>query len=192
MKGLENEIPHTKNSLSHLTSVARIVYVQDIINDKLREDRNFNTESIDIIVEIIDPKHHDVVNSYSIDNVVISNRYISKMITQIGEKEALFEFYKDILTYDTEETETYESKEIYAKKVSSFFEEIPGPCTAEEFIRAVWAASVNPAIPEDQQNPTIAIGYEKPGGRITLFGGDQSKIPVELSHEDKVIVFTNH
>jgi tRNA(Ile)-lysidine synthase TilS/MesJ len=46
------------------------------------------------------------------------------MITQIGEKEALFEFYKDILTYDIDTTGGYESKEVYAKKVSAFFDEI--------------------------------------------------------------------
>ena len=50
-------------------------------------------------VEIIDPKHHDIVNSYSVNNVVISNRYISKMVAQIGEVDALFDFYEDVLSY---------------------------------------------------------------------------------------------
>lgn len=81
-------------------ALANLVYVQDIINKKVKDIPNFDVESIDIIVEIIDPKHYDIVNSYSVNNVVISNRYISKMITQIGEKEALYNFYADILTYD--------------------------------------------------------------------------------------------
>ena len=181
-------------------ALANLVYVQDIIKDKLDENKDFDIESIDIIVEIIDPKHHDVVNSYSINNVesynmnnvVISNRYISKMITQIGEKDVLFDFYTDILTYDEKGSESYQSKEIYAKKVSRFFNRIPGPCTAGEFIRSLYYASVDPSIPESKRNPTIALGYVKPGGRMILFEGDQDSTRVELEEKDKIIVFSNH
>ena len=173
-------------------ALANLVYVQDIINAKKRNDPAFDPESIDVIVEIIDPKHHDIVSSYSVNNVVISNRYISKMITQIGEKEALFDFYADILTYDTEEADTYESKEIYTKKVSRFFDELPKKCTAEEFIRAVYRASTDSSLPKKQRNPTVALGYVKPGGRMILFEGNQSEITVELEKEDKLVVFSNH
>ncbi len=173
-------------------ALANLVYVQDIIHKKMDRNPKFDPDSIDVIVEIIDPKHHDVVSSYSVDNVVISNRYISKMITQIGEKEAIFDFYCDILTYDTGETEEYESKEVYAKNVSTFFEEVPAECTAEELIRAVWDASIDRSVPKEKQYPTIVLGYVKPGGKIHLFAGDQSKDRVKLEAEDKIIVFTNH
>ncbi len=172
--------------------LTNLVYVQDIINKKVKEDPTFDPESIDVIAEIIDPKHHDIVNSYSVNNVVISNRYISKMITQIGEKEALFGFYSDILTYDTADSEEYDSKEIYIKKVSRFFEELPPPCTAEELIRAVFDASTDESIPKEKHNPNIPLGYVKPGGRIVLFSGDQSQIKVHLEQRDKIIVFSNH
>ncbi len=173
-------------------ALANLVYVQDIIHDKMDKNPKFDPETIDIIVEIIDPKHHDVVSSYSVDNVVISNRYISKMITQIGEKESIFDFYCDILTYDEANVDSYESKEVYTKKVSAFFEEVPGECTAEELIRAVWDASIDRSVPPEKRFPTIVLGYVKPGGKITLFGGDQSKIRLKLNAEDKIIVFTNH
>ncbi|MBQ9428077.1 MAG: hypothetical protein IJU41_00885 [Clostridia bacterium] len=173
-------------------ALANLVYVQDIITKKKNSISDFDPESIDIIVEIIDPRHHDIVSSYSVNNVVISNRYISKMITQIGEKEAIFEFYADILTYDEESATGYQSKEVYSKKVSAFFDEIPAECSEEEFIRAVWNSSVDPSVPQDQRNPTIALGYVKPGGNIRLFGGDQSDTQMRLESRDKVIVFTNH
>lgn len=173
-------------------ALANLVYVQDIINNKIAHDKDFDRESIDVIVEIIDPKHHDIVNSYSVNNVVISNRYISKMITQIGEKEALFEFYKDMLTYDSDLTNGYESKEIYAKKVCNFFDEVPAPCTAAELIRAVYYASVSDSLPKDKQYPTITLGYVRPCGDMILFGGDQSKINVELTNKDKLIVYSVH
>ena len=173
-------------------ALANLVYVQDIINRRLKEDPSFDPYRIDMVVEIIDPKHHDIVNSYNVNNVVISNRYISKMITQISEKEALFEFYSDILTYDAEGSDGYQSKEIYVKKLTRFFEEIPEKCTAREFIRAVYDASTDESIPKEKQNPTVALGYVKHGGEMVLFSGDQAQIEVELEERDKIIVFSNH
>lgn len=173
-------------------ALANLIYVQDIINRKMAENPDFDPASIDVIVEIIDPKHHDIVNSYSVNNVVISNRYISKMITQVGEKEALFDFYNDILTYDTDAEDRYESKEVYVKKVTRMFEEIPEKCTAEELIRAVYTASVDENIPDKFKNPISVLGYVKADGEMVLFSGNQADIEVELKKGDKLIVFSNH
>lgn len=173
-------------------ALANLVYVQDIITRKKANDPNFDVESIDVIVEIIDPKHHDVISSYSVNNVVISNRYISKMITQIGEKDAIFDFYTDILSYDNESSDSFDSKEIYTKKVSTFFEELPGECSEAELVRAVWFASIDPSLPPEKRYPTLVLGYVKPGGRVTLFGSDQLSQRVKLEEHDKLIVFSNH
>ena len=173
-------------------TLANLVYAQDTIAEKKRKSAKFDTESIDLIVEIIDPKHHDILRSYSVNNVVISNRYISKMITQIGEKEAIFSLYTDILTYDDGSSDHYTSKEIYTKKVSLFFKEIPGTCTQKQLIDAVWKASTDPSVPEEKRNPTIVLGFVKPGGKVTLFGEGQKEKMVTLEKNDKIIVFTNH
>lgn len=173
-------------------ALTNLIYVQDIINSKKKSDIGFNVNSIDVIVEIIDPKHHDIVNSYSVNNVVISNRYISKMIMQIGEKEALFDFYTDILTYDTDVSEGYQSKEIYTKKINRFFNSTPKKCTADELIRAVYKASADKSLPVEKYNPTVVLGYVKQGENVVLFNGNQSSIKVELGENDKLIVFSNH
>ena len=195
-------------------ALANLVYVQDIVKERVEKGLNTDVESMDIVVEIVNPKHHEIVKSYSVNNVVISNRYISKMMTQIGEKEELFNFYTDILHYDSsdesdadaqgvedvkdvkddnkEEIPVYSSKEIYIKKVDSFFDELPAPSSAYEFVRALYAASVDPSIPVQKRNPTIALGYVKPGGKMFLFCGDQAETKVELEHGDKLIVFSNH
>lgn len=172
-------------------ALANLVYVRDIIANKVKENPNFDVESVDVIVEIIDPKHHDIVNSYSVDNVVISNRYISKMITQISESEALFDFYNDILSYDEEGAAEYSSKEVYIKKVKRYFNEIPAETTADKLVRAIYNASID----EEKMgvvNPTIALGYVKPGGKIVIFGGDLSQINVKLEEKDKLILFSAH
>ena len=114
------------------------------------------------------------------------------MITQISEKEALFDFYTDILTYDMDVSSGYESKEIYVKKVSRFFNEIPSECTAEELIRGLLDASTDCRMPKKEQNPAIALGYVKQNGKVVLFSGNQTEIKVHLEQGDKLIVFSNH
>ena len=171
---------------------ANLIYVQDIISDKVEADPDFDVGSIDVIAEINDPKHHDVVSSYSVKNVVISNRYISKMITQIGEKDAIFDFYQDILVYDENGEEGYDSKEIYVKKAKDFFVELPDECTADKLIRGVFDAYYDPDLPAEKQNISIVLGVVKQDGDISLFSGDQSSVNVKIEEKDKIIVFSNH
>ncbi len=172
-------------------ALANLIYVQDMVRERKEKNPDFDTESIDIIVEILNPKNHDIVTSYSIDNVVISNRYISKMITQIGEKESIFDFYSDILTYDSADAMFNDSKEIYAKRVDEFFEEVPKKCTAAELIRAVYAESTknNAGL---VRHMSLVLGYVKPHGRLVLFTGNQNDISVELEPKDKLIIFSDH
>lgn len=172
-------------------ALANLIYVQDMVRERKSKNPDFNPESIDIIVEILNPKNHDIVTSYSINNVVISNRYISKMITQIGEKESMFDFYNDILTYDSADAEFNDSKEIYAKPVEDFFAEIPKPCTAYELIRAVYNSSIE-GNAGGVQHESVVLGYVKPGGRLVLFSGNQKKINVSLEPNDKLILFSDH
>lgn len=164
-----------------------LIYVQDIILDRKKKDPDFDRNSIDVVVEILNPKNFDVVHNYSADNVVISNRYISKMVTQIGRKQALFEFYSDILTYDEEGATSYESKELYIKEVDRFFDknEIPAKCSARELIWSVFEAS-------PQNNKEIILGYTSSNGKMTIFSGNQDDIQVELRPKDKLIIFSSH
>ncbi len=171
---------------------ANLVYVQDIIRDKVEANPEFDVGSIDVIAEINDPKHHDVVSSYSVKNVVISNRFISKMITQIGEKDAIFNFYQDILEYDDDGGDGYDSKEIYVKKAKDFFAGLPAECTADKLIRGVFDSSYDPDEPAEKQNISIVLGIVKQDGNICLFSGDQTAINVKVEPTDKVIVFSNH
>lgn len=175
-------------------ALANLVYVQEIIREQRRKaaEQHKTLPPVDIIVEIIDPKHHDIVSSYSVDNIVISNRYISKMITQIGEKEAIYDFYNDILTYDREDAGEYTSKEIYAKKVSRFFNELPERCTARELVHAVFEATSDKTLSAEKQNLSVVLGCVKENGKAMLFNGDLSEIQVKLESGDKIIVFSNH
>ena len=171
--------------------LANLVFAQDQIRRRMQE-KDFDPGSIDIIAEIIDPKHYDVVSTYSVRNVVISNRYISKMITQIGEKDALFDFYTDILSYDEEDAVQYKSKEIYIKKASQLLNRMPPPCTVGQLIRGIYEASIDPSLPPKKRNPTLLLGVVKADGEMILFSGDQNKTSIQIEEQDKLIVFSNH
>lgn len=183
------------NESIDVNALANLVFVQDIITEKLNDenDPDFDVKSIDPIIELIDPRHHDVVSSYGSNNAVISNRYISKMITQISEKEEIFDLFKDILTYDYESPDSDDddnNNEIYIKKASDFFETIPQSCTASQLVREVHKAS------KAANNPAMLLGYVRPGvdkqeDVIKFFCGNKDK-KINLQPQDKLIVFAEH
>ncbi len=174
-------------------AISYLIYVRDIITKKVAANPNFDVNSIDVIVEILDPKHYDIIKKYSgeTDNIVISNRYVSKMITQIGEKEEMFTFFQDILSYDEAGTTDYESKEIYIKKVSRYFSELPGPCTAADLVNAVYLATTDPN-PLGNHDEAIVLGYVDAKEKMHLFTGDRNKINITLDNRCKLILFSNH
>ena len=168
-----------------MNALTYLILVQNIIAKKIAEDSKFDQTKLDMVVEILNPRNYDVVSQYSSNNIVISNRYISKMIMQIGEKGSLFDFYHDILTYDDPDEEDADSKELYIKNVEDFFTEIPETCNTLKFVRAVYTAS--PA-----NNKSIVLGYITPEDKMILFGGKQLELDIKLSKEDKLIIFSNH
>ncbi len=163
-----------------LPALANLIYLQSALNKKkLATDNN-----IDIVVEIIEPKHHDIVQNYSKSNVVISNRYVSKIIMQIADKEALFDFYKDILTFDTNGEE---GKEIYIKNCSTYFEEIPTKMNARDFIYSLYSATL-----AKFGEGEVAIGVVDENQNINLFSDNLDEQIVSLNENSKLIILSNH
>ena len=70
--------------------------------------------------------------------------------------------------------------------MSRFFNKLPGKCTANELIKAVYMAST------ENNNPTVVLGYINKMNGMRLFRGDQDNIEVELKANDLLIVFSNH
>ena len=167
-----------------------LIYAKDIIARARKNKRNeqFN---VDIIVEIIDPKHYDIVKSYDINNVVISNRYISKMITQISENYALYNFYVDMMTYDDADTIGYDSNEVYIKKAGDYYSTLPAKdSTMLAVIQNTYTASKH--FWSSKNDFALLLGYVDTLGKMHLFHGDLAKQTINISAEDKIIVYTNH
>ena len=168
------------NENADSSALMYLAYIQDYIKKMLRNHPGYDKKRIKIIVEITNPGHYDIVKGYDMTDAVISNRFTGNIINQIGEKEAIYDFYKDLLRYSPDQP----GKKMQLKKVSSFFRETPPPCTAYDLVCAVFEASVSPA-----DAPILVLGYIKDNGEAIVFSGDLSEINVALSAEDKMIVY---
>jgi len=74
----------------------------------------------EIVIELLDPRHFNIAKSYNIQNTIISNEYISKIITQLSKNRKLYVLYHDLLTYDPADSEE-ETYEVYAYEASDIF-----------------------------------------------------------------------
>ena len=167
-----------------------LVYIQDYIKELLRKNPGYDKQKVKTIVEITDPRHYDIVKGYEMVDAVISNRFTGNIITQIGEKESIYDFYKDLLSYSSDEPGG-QNKKPQLKKVSSFFRETPPTCTAHDLVRAVFEASVSSNVVSEKYYPVLVLGYIKANGETIIFSGDLSEINVSLEAEDKMIVYTD-
>lgn len=167
-----------------------LIYAKDIIA-RARTNKRNEKFNIDIIVEIIDPKHYDLIKSYDISNVVISNRYISKMITQISENYALYNFYVDMMTYDDENAIGYNSNEVYIKKAGDYYSELPAKGSSLlSVIRSTYDASKS--FWSSKNDFAILLGCVDEFGHMRLFSGNLAEQKISLKTNDKLIVYSNH
>ena len=167
-----------------------LIYAKDVIN-RARENKRDVRFNIDIIAEAMDPRHVELIRSYDVDNVVISNRYISKMVTQISEDFARYNLYADIMDYDEMETEVYDGIEIYIKKAGEYFSELPPKnVPVDTLIRSVYEASRR--FWGSEMDFAMLLGYIDTRGKLTLFGGPRDQRRVTITAEDRLVVFSNH
>lgn len=93
----------------------------------------------EIIIELLDPKHLDIMQSYNIKNTIISSQYISTLITQISKNRYLYPVIMQLLSYETigspksgEELESYPAHELFDMPFPLNFK------SASEFVYSVF------------------------------------------------------
>lgn len=167
-----------------------LIYTKDLIKKERIQKRNDGFD-MDIVVEIIDPKHYDVIKSYDVNNVVISNRYISKMVTQISENYALYSFFTDLLNYDNRNLSETQGKEIYIKAAGEYFSKLPPKNTpVSALIREVYRKSLG--FWGSNEDFATLLGVVDSKGNMRLFSGPQDKQTVSLAKDDNLVIFSNH
>ena len=161
-----------------------LMYMDDILQKRRAEDSTFDMSRYNIIVEILNPQNYEAIQGYNPDHVIITNQYISRMITQSSEHEAINTFYRDILTFDDPSLGIYNSKELYLKRAEKFFEEIPGECDAHDLVHAIYKASPS-------YNKQVLLGYFR-DQKHTLFVGDKANMRVQIRPSDRLIFVSDH
>ncbi|MBN2696440.1 MAG: hypothetical protein JXR38_02740 [Bacilli bacterium] len=128
-----------------------------------------------IVIELLNPRNFDIAKSYNIENTIISNQYISRIITQLTKNRDLYPLFMELLTYDAENS----SYEIYTFPAGSFIDgNYPMSFnSASEFIRSVYTNS-------DQQFMPIGILDNQ---RLRIFSGNLDE-PQELVLEKDTLV----
>lgn len=94
-------------------------YDSDVLVTLLMTQELAKKHQAEIIIELLDPRHFDIAQSYNVQNTIISNEYISRLMTQLSKNRHLYDLFIDLLTYDAADaqTQTYEVYTYQAKNV---------------------------------------------------------------------------
>ena len=181
-------LSNNEKSVDHADdeTIASLVRVRELQSVIAKNNPEINVNNIKIVVEILDPKHHDIIKSFNVHNVIISNRLTSKMITQFAFESTLFDLYLNMLVKNDDLSQGRKmdiNSDMYTLKVSECFKEIPEDITAYDLIRSVFESSIK------GDKYVIVIGTIDENGVITLFDKNQMEIKPKLTKDTKLILY---
>lgn len=130
-----------------------------------------------IVLELLNPRHYDIAKSYNIENTIISNQYVSRIITQLSKNPSLYPLYMELLTYDAENA----SYEIYTFPVDTMIQgEWPiSFASASELIHTIY----------DSSNATFMPIGRISSGVVEIFHGNLDHTgPLTIEQGDQLIV----
>ena len=119
-------------------TIATLVRIGELQHKIEIDNPEIDPKKIKIVVELLDPKHHDVIKSFGVHNVIISNRLTSKMITQFSFESSLYGLFLELLVKNREAGSSSNSilnNNMYTLHVKDCFEEIPKDITAYDLVR---------------------------------------------------------
>ncbi len=83
-------------------------------------------QNTSIIIELLNSKHNQIAYRYNKNSVVIiSNKYIAKLLAQISNNQSSYRFFEDVLNYKGQDDEGDSGKEIYIVNCKELIEDIP-------------------------------------------------------------------
>jgi hypothetical protein len=155
-------------------------YDADVLLTLLLTQEIAKKHQAEIVIELLDPKHYDIAKSYNIRNTIISNEYISRIMTQLSKNRRLYDLYEDLLTYDAidSEEETFEVYAYLAKDI--FMNSFPMSFSSvSDFIYSCYQSG---------ENNYIMVGLER-DGILKIFSGNMD-IEEELIIQENDVVIT--
>ena len=163
---------------------ATLIRTREMIKGLEQTVEGFDSNRISVVTEILNPKHYDVVKSYGVDNVIISNRYTSRMVTQFAFKSSLFEFYKRMGSSFSAFGMNSGGADVNVFYAGDILKDVPkGEVTAFSLIRQIFNAS------KRSGNPLVLVGVINEEGKLLVFKGDQRDIKLKISEKTKLVFF---
>jgi len=152
-------------------------YDSDVLITLLMIQETAKAHDAKIVIELLNPRHYDIARSYNIENTIISNQYISRIVTQLSKSPELYPLFMELLTYDADNS----SYEIYTFKASSLIKSELPLCfdSQSELLHAVFDNSGREYMP---------IGYLR-NDTLRIFSGDMDKSEkIIITAEDQLVV----
>ena len=154
-------------------------YDSDVLITLLLTQDIVKKHNADVVIELLNPKHYDIAKCYNVTNTIISNEYISRIITQLSKNRALYPLYMDLLTYDPEDAEE-ETYEVYAYKAGDIFggdfpKQFNSPA---EFIYACYQSS---------QGSFVVIGLYQSTQKVIFKGNLDERQSIVIEPFDTII-----
>ncbi|MDD4315537.1 MAG: hypothetical protein PHC84_00045 [Clostridia bacterium] len=155
-------------------------YDSDVLLTLLMIQDTAKLHKSDIIIELLESKHYDIAQGYNIKNTIISNKYISRIMTQISKDKRLYDIFQDLLSYDTCNG-TKITYEVYTFLAADFLcEKLPMLFSSQsELVVSCYLSS---------NGKYTVIGHVKEG-KTRVFQGDLDKTEeLVIQPNDKLIV----
>jgi len=143
------------------------------IANLLRVSRVAKESGTSLIIELINPRNDQITSRYGIKYSILTNRYISRIISQTSKNPSFYPFVEDLFTYD-DETSKEASYEIYiheASELIAFGKEKTFAFTSPSHL-------VRSFYEQNSDDPYIVIGI------IDEDEGDPSRYSVKLFTDD--------
>lgn len=131
-----------------------------------------------LIVELHDPKNYEIVKNYNVSNTILSNKYLSHIISSISGDINISPLIWDLLSYDGNDT-----YEIYIYPVNELIDE-KFPLAFDSKLDLIHS------IINSSDGDIIPIGRVKDGFMETFKGDLDKKETYYLNEDDKLIVIS--
>lgn len=131
-----------------------------------------------VIVELHDPKNYEIVKNYNVSNTILSNKYLSHIISSISGDINISPLIWDLLSYDGNDT-----YEIYIYPVNELIDE-KFPLAFDSKLDLIHS------IINSSDGDIIPIGRVKDGVMETFKGDLDKKETYYLNEDDKLIVIS--
>ena len=126
-----------------------------------------------LIIELVNPRNAQITTRYGIKYSILTNRYISRIISQTSKNPIFYPFIEDLFTYD-EESSSEESYEMYIHEASELiaFED------RQQYVFETPSHLVRSFYEQNPEDPYIVIGI------VNEEKGDSMQYNVKLFTEN--------